>query len=256
MLLQLRADTPVVGSDTFFNKCVKNRGSLAGRAESSVDCECFGWGEDGFDAASNDNPLAVLQSFNPHGPWRDIPCYQRRATDGTEWMHPVDKKTCREVSTKLLSNHHLCDWEYAGYSCECHGLDLRFHANPESPWFVETFDEQCSDAAIVADDDPVREETFEITRLPGDNSKAWIRLDLQFSAVIDQVRLDFDNTRQDDAGKILLWNTLKHYEIQIGDNDRLDANPVYAQYQIGDETTMQCTDCEAILASVDPELLM
>jgi len=123
MLLQLRAETPAIGSDMFFNMCAKSRGSFVGRAESTINCGCFGWGEDGFDAALKDNPAEVLQIFNPLSPWRDIPCYQRRAPDDTEWRHPVDQKTCREVSTQLLSNHHLCDWEYAGYCCECHCLD-------------------------------------------------------------------------------------------------------------------------------------
>ena len=91
--------------------------------------------------------------------------------------------------------------------------------------------------------------------MPSDNSKAWIRLDLQDAAVIYKVRLEFDNTNLGDAGKIVLWDTLKHYEIQIGNDNRLDANPVYAQYQAGDETKMQREDCAAVLASVDPELL-
>jgi len=116
MLLQLRAS---IGSDIFFNMCAESRGLFVGRAESTINCGCFGWGEDGFNAASKDNPAEVLQIFNPLSPWRDIPCYQRRAPDDIEWRHPVDQKMCREV----LLNHHLCDWECAGYCCECHGLD-------------------------------------------------------------------------------------------------------------------------------------
>jgi len=68
MLLQLRAGTPAVGSDVFFNMCVENRGSFDGRAESAIDCGCFGWGEDGFDAASNDNP-GGLPALLKHYRW-------------------------------------------------------------------------------------------------------------------------------------------------------------------------------------------
>jgi len=261
MLQELKVLSPLAGTDSVFNNCVATRDLLARRPESSIDCACFGWGEEGFDVVSTGT---ASQKYNGNGPWQDIPCYQRRADNGTEWRHSVDHKTCVEVATQLLGNHQLCDWEYSGYCCECHGLDARFHANPESPWFDETFDEQCSDVAIptvLAAE--IASKTVEILRSSGDNDAGWVRLDLQYSTVISEVKIELDldfvanssqSTRADNIQ--MLWRALKHYEIQIGDDPDLDANPVYAQYQTGDETLEQCKDCQSELVSVDPDLLM
>jgi len=265
-LQQLKGLLPVIGSDLFFNACVDTRDLHAARSESAIDCSCFGWGEDGFDMVSkmDQSPSTVLQKYHHNGPWQDIPCYQRRAADGTEWQHSVDKKTCDEVKTQLLTNHQLCDWEYAGFCCECHGLDARFHANPMSPWFDETFDEQCSDIIIpVATPVPITTKTVEIVRSWGDDDAGWIRLDLQYAAIINEVKIEFDlksvfanpeSTREESVE--MLWRALKHYEIQIGNSAEMDANPVYAQYNTQDETFLQCKDCQSELISVDPDLLM
>ena len=264
---QLNAQTPAQDSDVFFNECVGSRGkdSPNGRLQSGLDCGCFGWGENGVDAASQSDATAVRQVFNPDSPWKDVPCYQRRAVDGSEWRHAVDNKTCWDVSEQLINDHRLCDWEYAGYCCECHGLDARFHANPQSPWFDETFHEQCSNVPIpaivvVENTEIVPIETLQLTRLPAgaENIAAWVRLDLQFSELVREVKIEFDhqNTAEGVAGETL-WDAIKHYEIQIGDEQLLNANPVYASYQPGDEHQLQhCHDCEPQLASVDSDLLM
>ena len=137
LLQLLQATVPQEGTQQFFSVCAEAPGASSTKQHySGMDCNCFGWAEDGFDAARSDwNSLSVLQVFNTDSPWRDIPCHHRRADDGSEWQHPVDNSTCRGVSDQLLSNHMLCDWEYAGYCCECHGLDSQFHSNPASPWF-------------------------------------------------------------------------------------------------------------------------
>jgi len=267
LLQKIRAQTPVAGSTVFFNKCAESRGkdSQNGRQESGLDCGCFGWGEDGFDGASKSNIEAIRQLFNADSPWKDIPCYQRRAADGSEWRHAVDNTTCLDVSEQLLNDHRLCDWEYTSYCCECHGLDSQFRANPQSPWFDEFLHEQCSDVTIpavvvAASSEIVPVRTLELTRLPTEtgHTAAWVRLDLQFSELIREVKIEFE--RQSLVSGVpdeTLWNTIKHYEIQIGDEQLLDANPVYASYLPGDEhQILQCEDCEPQLASVDSDLLV
>jgi len=265
LLQQLRNQAPLPQSNTFFNTCVQNRDLSSWRQESGIDCGCFGWGEDGLDSVlkAGRPTTSVLQNFNHESPWQHIPCYQRRAADGGEWQHSVDHKTCGEVAAQLTHNHQLCDWEYAGHCCECHGLDFRFHANPLSPWFDETFHGQCSNVSIpVLVVPPTPTKTLEISRVPGVGGSAWVRLDLQYPAVIGQVKMEFDlhslggseTSREIAVGT--MWDTIKHYEIQIGNDAMVDMNPVYAQYTNGDEIGVRCQDCQPELVSVDPDLLM
>jgi len=265
LLQELKNQVPSPQSNTFFNLCLESRDLNSRRPESGIDCGCFGWGEDGLDSVlkAGLEATTVLQTFNDASPWLHIPCYQRRAADGSEWQHSVDHKTCREVATQLTKNHQLCDWEYAGYCCECHGLDFRFHANPLSPWFDETFHEQCSNVSILVPVvPPVPTKTVEISRLPGAGDSAWVRLDLQYPAVIGQIKMEFDvrslgnnqSTRDETVG--MLWDTIKHYEIQIGNEAMIDVNPIHVQYKEGDDVGEHCQDCQPQLVSVDADLLM
>ena len=262
LLQLLQATVPQQGTRRFFSVCAEApRASSTKYYYSGMDCNCFGWAEDGYDAASISwDALSVLQVFNPDSPWRDIPCYQRLADDGGEWRHPVDNTTCRGVSDRLLANHMLCDWQYAGYCCECHGLDAQFHSNPASPWF----DEPHSNASVSVPPQEVVQDgsgpdhaaaaVLLISRLADSHNVAWVRIDLQYSAaVIREVRIEFDNSNITIPA---LWQALKHFEVQIGDVAELDVNTVRAAYQDGDELKQHCRDCQPQLVSVDPDLLM
>lgn len=143
-------------------------------------------------------------------------------------------------------------------------FDARFHASPESPWFDETFDDQCSNVSLpnaVSVAPPSK--TIQITRQLGDDASAWVRLDLQCPSVIRQVKiaLDTHSTSNDSllthADKTSLpWDALRHYEIQIGNRAEVDQNPTYVQYVPSDESRPPCKDCQSELISVDEDLLM
>jgi hypothetical protein len=81
-----------------------------------------------------------------------------------------------------------------------------------------------------------------------DNNAAWVRLDMQYVTRIEQIKIEFDGTN---AGR-----ALKYYEVQIGNQDTIDANPIYAQYAAGDNERITCSDCQPILASVDADLIV
>jgi len=112
LLQQLKNQVPALGSNTFFNTCLKSLDLKSMRQEPSIDCGCIGWGEDGLDSVLKAGLQAntVLQTFNQESPWQQIPCYQRRAPNGGEWRHSMDHKTCSEVATQFTKNHQLCDW--------------------------------------------------------------------------------------------------------------------------------------------------
>ena len=79
-------------------------------------------------------------------------------------------------------------------------------------------------------------------------SSPWIRFDLQHSTRIELIKIEFD--------QLDTWDAIKHYQIQIGLEDRIDANPVFARYAPGDNNTSVCQDCQPVLASIDPDLLV
>jgi len=83
------------------------------------------------------------------------------------------------------------------------------------------------------------------------DAAAWVRLDLQYSTQINQVKVEF--------GTGTTWDALKHYEIQVGSEDRIDSNPTYAQYTVGDEdnnSSSTCADCVPLLSGVDADILL
>ena len=260
LMLLLQATVPQQGTRQLFSVCAEAPSASSSRIHySGMDCNCFGWAEDGFDAARGSwDSLSILQTFNPDSPWRDIPCYQRPADDGSEWRHPVDNTTGRAVSAQLLSDHMLCDLHYAGYCCECHGLDAQFHANPASPWFGELLSNASASVppqeVVQEDNTPEKNAAaLHMSRLGDPHSVAWVRIDLHYSAVIREVRIEFDNRNVTIPA---LWQALKHFEVQIGNVSELDANTAVAAYQTGDELKLHCRDCQPQLVSVDPDLLM
>jgi len=96
-------------------------------------------------------------------------------------------------------------------------------------------------------------DTAELQVMGVGQDQAAICINLQYSDVIREVRVEFDNRN---VTMSALWQALKHFEVQLGNVAELDANTVLAAYQTGDELKLYCRDCQPQLVSVDPDLLM